>query len=591
MTRFDDTETAEKRGIRMRKRMALAVLMLLTPGWAFAQTGPEYVLPAKSQLFFRWDGANAHRKEFEKTTFGKSMQGDTGKFLQELWSYAKDNIEQLLDQKDPQAAAIFKDITKALASVMHSGVAIGVELGGVNPPRATAVLAFPGAAGDKGTLLPLIQQAAEAAGADIKKENVGRRQVQRIEIPIPNTPANVYFGWWREASDAVVIVGTDDPIEYVRSVDAKKTGLAKNPYFQKVQGFKEFTTGSRGYFDMQGLAGVFEDLSPEAAKLVDALGVKGVKSITFVSGYDGPGFRDVTEIDMPGPRKGLLALTSSKKFSLKDLPPLPSDTTNFSASSLEVGKAYDVLVGLVESGVRIFAPEQAENIQPAIKAFEQILGVNFRDDLFGSFGDMSVSYSSPAEGPLGLGSTTLFKVKDGPKLVRSIETLIKNIPNMPGFEVSLKKKSYRDVEIMDLYFKANEFSSRLGSFAVYKDWFVFSQYPQGIKGFVLRSQGELPTWKANADLTKVLDQFSAKDFTSIQVSDPRSTLQFVFAAAPIVIDLANKLTPFVPNLRPFDLDLVPHAQEATRGLLPSVSITTDDGKRIRSESRSSVGLP
>ena len=147
----------------------------------------EHVLPAKSQLYFRWDGAQGHRTEFESTAWGKALKGDTGKFLAELWSYAKENVETLLDQKDPQAAGIFKDATRALTTVVQSGVVLGVELDKVNPPKVNAVLVFPGAASDKGTLLPLIQQAAEAAGADGHREGNDRLAdgVHRIDIPIP----------------------------------------------------------------------------------------------------------------------------------------------------------------------------------------------------------------------------------------------------------------------------------------------------------------------------------------------------------------------------------------------------------------------
>jgi hypothetical protein len=574
----------------MHKRMALAAVWLLMPtlAWAQTPTDPEHVLPAKSQVYFRWDGSQAHRKEFEATAWGKTLKGDTGKFFAELWSYATDNIEQALDQNvAPQAAGIFKDATKALGNIVDSGVVLGIEVEKVNPPRANAVLVFPGAATDKGTVLSLIKQAAQAAGANIHEDMVGRRPVHRIEIN--EVPGGLHMGWWKEGSDAVFMVGTENPTEYVKSVDARKTGLAKHPLFQQVRGFKEFTTSTRGYLDVQGLTGVVEDLSPEAVKLIDALGVKGLKNMTIVSGYDGTGFRDVLDVDIPGPRKGLLALISNKKFSLKDLPPLPSDATSFSASSMEVGKSYDVLLNLIESGVRIFAPEHADNVQPGLRAIEQLLGVNLKDDIFGCFGDMTVSYSSPAEGPLS--STTLLKVKDGPKLARSIETLVKNIPPIPNVEIALKKKKYRDVEIMDLYLKVQQFDSRLASFAVYKDWFIYSPYPQGIKGFILRANGELPTYKAPAELTKVLAQFPAKEFVAIDVSNPRGTIEFLLSVTPFVVDLANKLTPFVPNLRPFDLDVIPHAQEATRGLLPSVTITTDNGTRIRSETRSSIGLP
>ena len=574
-----------------RTRMALAAVMLLMPGLAWAQTPtePEHVLPAKSQVYFRWDGRNAHRAQFEATAWGKTLKGDTGKFFGELWSYATENIEQAINQNDPQAATIFKDAITALTAITDSGIVVGIELEKVKPVRANAVLVFPGAATDKGKLLALIKQAAQGAGADIKEETVGRRPVHHIEIN--QVPGGLHLGWWKDGNDAVFMVGTESPVDYVKKVDKRETGLAKNPLYRKVRDFKDFTTSSRAYLDVHGLTGVVEDLSPDVTKLIGALGVKGLKNVTLVSGYDSSGFRDVVDFDIPGPRTGLLTLVGNKKFTLKDLPPLPSDTSSFSAGSIQMDKTYDALVGIVEASVRLFAPEQADNIQPGIKGIENILGINFKDDLFGCFGDMVVTYSSPAEGPLGIGSTTLIQVKDGAKLVRTLDTLIKNIPPIPNVEIALKKKKYRDVELMDLYLKAPMFDSRLASFAVYKGWFIHSSYPQGIKGFVLRSGGELPTYKMPADVTKVLSQFKDKEFTGIEVSDPRRTVEFLFALTPFVVDLANKLTPFVPNLRPFDLDVIPHAQEVTRGLLPTVTITTDDGNRIHSETRSSIGLP
>jgi hypothetical protein len=571
----------------MRKQMALAVLMLFSPGLAWAQSAPENVLPSRSQLYFRWDGVKAHREEFDRTAFGKTLKGDTGKFLSELWIYATENIESAINQGNPEAAGIFKDVIKALGEITDGGVALGVELEKVNPPKANAVLVFPGTATETGKLLPLIQKAADSSRAEIKNTTVGRRRIHAIDI---SDGKGVYLGWWNEGSDTVVMLGTEEPGEYAKAVEAKKTGLAKNPLYKKVQGFKEFTTGARAYIDINGIVGAVEDASPEAAKLVDALGVRGLKNITYVSGYQGEAFRGVVEVDMPGPRNGLLALTSSKKFTLKDLPPLPTDMTSLSASSIDVSKAYDVLLPVIEAGVRIFAPDKVDEIRDQIKAIQDLVGVNFKDDIFGCFGDMAVTYTSPAEGPLSFFGTTLIKVKDGKRLMTSIDKIVKSIPNQ-GFEISLKKKTYRDVEMNDLYFKVEQFSMRIGSFAVYKEWFIFSPYPQGIKGFVLRNSGDLPRWKADAELTKILSQFP-QEFVGIQVSDPRRTIQTALSLTPLVIDLLNQITNVVPiNLRPFDVDLVPHAQEATRFLFPSVTVTTDDGKRIRSESRSSIGLP
>jgi len=37
--------------------------------------------------------------------------------------------------------------------------------------------------------------------------------------------------------------------------------------------------------------------------------------------------------------------------------------------------------------------------------------------------------------------------------------------------------------------------------------------------------------------------------------------------------------------------LIPHARMATNHLFPNITVTTDDGKKIRSETRASLALP
>jgi len=82
-----------------------------------------------------------------------------------------------------------------------------------------------------------------------------------------------------------------------------------------------------------------------------------------------------------------------------------------------------------------------------------------------------------------------------------------------------------------------------------------------------------------------------KEFTSISVSDPRPTVKLVFSVLPPLLSLANGFSQFAPGLRPFDVGLIPHAQAATGNLFPNITVTTDDGKKIRSETRASLALP
>ena len=164
---------------------------------------------------------------------------------------------------------------------------------------------------------------------------------------------------------------------------------------------------------------------------------------------------------------------------------------------------------------------------------EALLGIKFGEDLFGSFGDMFVAYSSPAEGPLGLGGVYLFKVKEEKKLGDTLEALFKAIPPLPGVEVIYKKRPYRGGDVLELKLKTDQGEFALATMTIHKGWFLLANYPQSIYGFILRGNGELPAWKADQELTKALAGFP-KEFTAIAVSDPRPTVKLLLSFAPTV---------------------------------------------------------
>lgn len=572
----------------MFKRMVLALCLALLPSVAYAQAQENY-LPSRTQLYFRFDGMKMHQAAYDKTAVGKMMQGETGKFLNELWKWAHEQAQNAA-QNEPKIGPLLKDFTKLVGTMYDNGLVVGLEVDKIVPqPAVQAVLVFPKAAGESGTLIPLIQKIAEETKADVKNTKVGNRFVNTVKVEF------LQIGWWAQGSDAILFLGTTDPVAYAKDIDLKKTGVAKHQLYQRIASFKEFPTVSRGYFDLGGVLSVASEVHPAAGRIIDELGVKGLKNITFASGFDGPAERSVVDIDMSGPRKGLLSLASQKKISLKDLPVLPDDVSGFSASSITLNKSYDVLTGLVDGVVRVFAPDKADEIKDGIKAFEGAVGVDINKELFGSFGDLIVTYNSSSDGILGTGAVVAIQAKDSKKIAASIEKLVKAIPNNPGGEVVLKRKPYRGGEIIQVQL-VGQANTHLATFGIYKDWFVYAQFPQPIKGFILRQEGELPAWKADASLTKALAQFPS-EFTSIQVSDPRPVVRTVLAATPFVLNLANTFGGLggqfgiLPGFRPFDLEHIPHAQEATRHLFPNVTISTDNGKRIRSETRGSLLLP
>src|SRR5206468_1410451 len=121
------------------------------------------------------------------------------------------------------------------------------------------------------------------------------------------------------------------------------------------------------------------------------------------------------------------------------------------------------------------------------------------------------------------------------------------------------------------------------TWTVHGGWLAFSQFPQPIQGFILRSKGEIPAWKMSAQLRKELDKFP-KEFTSISVSDPRPTVRFLLSLLPTGVSALNLLAASqgVPQAQ-FDVSLIPNAHEVTRYLFPRITVTTGGGGRRRAE--------
>src|SRR5205823_5358209 len=144
-------------------------------------------------------------------------------------------------------------------------------------------------------------------------------------------------------------------------------------------------------------------------------------------------------------------------------------------------------------------------------------------------------------------------------------------------EVTLKKRTYHGVELREVRVKAQGFFF-VPTYAIHKGWLVISLFPQPVHGYILRAEGEMASWKPSSRVQAAFDKLD-KEFMSVSYSDPRPSLQTLWSVAPTIGGLVNS---FSPELN-FDVGSLPNAQEATRHLFPNVSVTTDDGKMIRTD--------
>ncbi len=575
----------------MMRRHALLLLVFLAPALARADdASPEHLLPATTQVFMRWDGLSAHREAYDRTAMGKMMKGDMGKFLDSAVKQLQDGlggaltVSELLGGVPPaELEKLQKDATQAskLPSLLiDQGFLLGIEVRSALPPSAQVTIIVPNGAARSAPLTSAIRLIAGLNKVPIKESKHGKGSLYSIDAE------PVYLGWWNEGPHLVLVVGSDKvEVAAKRMSEGTHARLTANPLYKKIAGFKQFQTNARAFLDVAAVAKLARGVHPEAGKIIDQLGLDGLKSITFYSGFEDIAERGLMEVDVSGGRKGLLALATGKSFKLSDVPPLPDDTVSWTMTSFDAAATYDTVLATIETMVKLYDPNELPRIQEGLKVANEILGIDIRKDLLGSLGDQLVQYSSPAEGPFNLGQTFLIKAKDPARLQETLDQALKGVAKSTGVDITVKKRKYRGVELREVHFKQQGFFF-LPTYAVHKDWLVVSYYPQPVQGYILRATGELPSWKPDAAVRASLEKLP-QEFTSISVSDPRPGVKQLLSLAPMI---AQAISSAVPDVK-LDVGSIPNGHEVCKHLFPNVSIATDDGKVLRYETRASLSMP
>jgi hypothetical protein len=573
----------------MLRRLGIALVFCALPTVGRAQDAPESLLPATTQVYLRWDGIQAHRAAYEKTALGQMMQGDTGKFVSGAFTQLQQSlgsaltVQQLLGGVPPerlekmQADAV--ESVKLLNLLADNGLILAFEMTRLEPPEFQLTFVVPEAASKAGPLFSALRLSAAAAKLGIKEQKVGGRAVHHFQAE----PVNL--AWWVEGKHAVLAVGSAAPEALVQRLTGKGDRLTAAPLFKRVQAFNQFETGARAFIDVPAVLKIVRSQRKEVIQLFDSLGLDGLGEVAFYSGFDGPAERSLIEWSMPGPRKGALRLAGGKPFTLADVPPLPPDAVSWSMTNLDAPLVCDVATKAAQEVVALVDPNSLPQVKEVLQQIDRTLGVNLRDDLLASLGGQMVSYTSPAEGPLTLGQTFLFKVKNAQKLEEALDQAIRSLAKTVGAEVAVKKRTYRGVELREIHIRQEGFFF-VPTYAVHNNWLVVAYFPQSVQGYILRATGELPAWKPGARVQRAFDKLP-REFISVSVSDPVPSLKQILSVAPVIAALINSLNKEFQ----FDLGLLPNAHEATRHLFPNVTVVSDDGKTLRVQTQASLALP
>ncbi|MFN4257979.1 MAG: hypothetical protein ACK4RK_01680 [Gemmataceae bacterium] len=540
----------------MKYRSGMAWIVLLMGGLAQAQEAPERLLSANTQVYFRWDGLTAQRVAFEKTALSKIIFEEFGPLLDSLTK----------NLPSDEHSELFKKLAR-------NGLVAGVEVRGVLPPEVQATLILPNSGDHADALFDLVRKGFEQTGMEVEQIKISGRVIHYIQ------DQSMFTIWWVDGKDIVMSLTTDGPKAMLLR-QAGRAGVDKNPNFQKLQQFQEFPTSARGYVDLASLVKLVEPLSPEAAKAIDDLGLSDLQAIQMYLGYDGPALRTLVAIDAPQPRKGLVKLLTGKPFNVDNLPPMPPEITSFTATQLDLGTLYDVVLETVQ---RMAPPAEKENIQQQIAAINQMVGIDLRSELLGSLGNRVVMYNSKSA-VWFLGLTAFIEVKDEAKLRKALTQLARFGEKMSQGKMSVRTSNYHNVSLTSVYYDEESFLVT-PTFAIHDGWLVVGLYPQTVQDYILRQKGEIPAWVPDAAMKQALNRLP-KEFTSVAMSDPRPGILSLGGWVPLI---GAALASNQPDLK-FDVSLIPNSYAVARHLFPTVSVSTDDGKTVRFQSWTAVPL-
>lgn len=607
------------------------------------EDAPERLLSPTTQLYVRWDGVTAHKEAYQASIWGPLMAGPTGDSIRTLLAKGPKLLAAellaapLLDGKPPaELRAVqtdLKNVAKLLDLIADKGLILAAE---VREPRPTiggvekAIGALFGGRVDPkaaAALMPQVQVVLiipdvgdQAAVLFSGMRLLTRGDTGKIQ-PLPagtgrtgfRTPFKegdpVRLAWWTEGQHFVLYAGTA-PIEDVikgMKANAAAGGVTGHPLFQRCLKTGNFEAVTRGFVDTGAVVTMAKRLAgpfvPGLSQRIDEVGLGNLKAIVFSSGFHGRESRALWEFDLPGERKGLAKVLKRKPLTLNDLPPMPPDVSRFAALRIDPEAAYDAGLSVLEAfaltqGQNFGVEDEAKSPAEAIKLRKAYLerelykaaGLNIREDLLPHLGDRVCLYQSPAEGLSIFGTVLCISVKDAAKVRSAADRLQRGIEPLLGGLAKTRKKTLRGEVLREIYTRNSTFLTP--TYAVVGDWLVIAVQPQPVQGFILRSKGELTSWRPDPKTAARLASMPT-DPIGIQFCRPESTVQNLCCIGPLFLGTLSNLrgNNSSADFDPIDVGLIPNSHELSRHLFPNLTLTRDDGKTVRIEVNESFSLP
>ena len=129
-----------------------------------------------------------------------------------------------------------------------------------------------------------------------------------------------------------------------------------------------------------------DDFNKKFDKVIDLCGLGGLKSIIGVDRAEGNSFISEGLIEMPGARKGIMAvLTGDPTAEFKTIKAVPADTMVYMAGTVSLTKLYDGIMDII-AGV-MTREEYEKEVKGEMAQTEEKLGLKIKEDILSVFGN------------------------------------------------------------------------------------------------------------------------------------------------------------------------------------------------------------
>lgn len=546
---------------------------------------PATLHPERSIGYFCWDGGKLHAEAFEKTAQYDALVKSG------LWGYGVRVVNEMLpsfmNQVVPHAS---EDEVAQLAmaqeyaqAVFENGASVSITDGPESgPPSPSLTVVLHGLGEAEAQVLPLLETLG--IPAEVQRKTVEGRSVQWLYIP--DTPG-VELAWFREAQHLVFAVGMSPAEQAINVVTGKSPSVTSSRQWKTYREAEtDFEIASVGWFDFGSLKERFGEIalpvsnggeSPTINQFVEALGLQNLGTSASQFGYRGRACVARTIVEAPGKRTGLLALMDQPVFELSDIPPMPSQTSSFACFSLDLAAAWDTTLISIRKTLALLPPEASNEFEEILADLPAEIGLDLRNDVFSALGNIHCAFEDPAGGPFGLGFGLAASVRDQQRLNQTVERLLERLENelqnsdLP-VPISVQRSKVAGRELITV--PAGMFTPTI---VIDKQWVAFSLYPQSVKAFLMRQDGELARWQPNDEHKAALAELPSK-FSAITIDDPRKTLNSLYAFLPMMNSGLHTLAGGGQGTTLNAADLPPQ-EIVTAGLFPNVrmSVPNDAG--------------